>query len=952
MEGAGVEADLEDTADLFECGDDDEEEGDGSGWGFDDDDDDDDDGDDDEEQQEEEAEDEGGYGSSAHGFGEDAYPAGGSDDENEIFLGQFDPMSLLQDMESAGGEREGARAVEIIASARESAMDGGEDELGGSAAHTVQLQQQDRELRGGKRRKRGGATGSHLFGATVEDIYDSPALGSGLRGRGRRRKRKRKGRPTLEESWPPEVKDMMAKATADYALGRHKPAAELLTEVIRRMPNHPDAYRLMGLLNEDMGNKRRALAFFMLEAHLTKKDAEPWKRVARLSMELGLRRQAVYCLKGLIRRTKDNLSARHDKAVLLAELGEPNKAISELEAVQKLSDGNPEVPKIIVRLYHQVGKPRKAMEAMEAYLQQFPQKSDLTHINILCELYVQFQMYAEAQQLIDRAEAVLCSGGSLPVDLLVKRGICLFHDNQREAAKHCVMPLLDMSGCHDLVEQVADMFQEGEDYQTALSFYEVLLDEQARRRPGLLRNVTACYRNLGSLGMAVKLYEEAIADVDPSEDLALEYVLAVCELKIEMGRQKEAHEIILGFVNSRGGYGSSVARSSAGGRGDSAHLHVCLSQVYLRLGEPYKFAETLLPCIYATLRESQAKLSTKPKAPRPIGGRQLKLMLARRNKLRQKGQLGSDGGLFTPGFKVRDRRREEVKALEQQYAPLIEEMEKMMGQPTPAESGSGGAAEGDSREGQQEGTSEAEAALVIPGMLATKGDKFDMFLQVLHVLIHSDDTELVKEAHELIQQAKSLVRNDRRNTFPLRDNLRLMKMEADCKLQLPIPAWREFRYIVGRWPASLKLLNLYSQILCKAAGAVKITRSATAMRSQFPNSVPLMLLSGNMHASVGALPEAINEYVHAFHRQPGEPLVCLCLGVALLKDAMAFRASNRHRSVVQVRTPASSSAPNCNSPEPFLVCFCGQLEVGREKWAQRECSRGGFCAVVLFRLER
>lgn len=52
---------------------------------------------------------------------------------------------------------------------------------------------------------------------------------------------------------------------------RHKQATELLTEIIRRVPNHPDAYKIMGLLNEDLGNKRRALAFFMLEAHLTKK---------------------------------------------------------------------------------------------------------------------------------------------------------------------------------------------------------------------------------------------------------------------------------------------------------------------------------------------------------------------------------------------------------------------------------------------------------------------------------------------------------------------------------------------------------------------------------------------------------------------------------------------------------------------------------------------------------
>ncbi len=42
-------------------------------------------------------------------------------------------------------------------------------------------------------------------------------------------------------------------------------------------------------------------------------------------MELGLRRQAVYCLSKVMLRAKTDLDARYDKAVLLMELGEPIK---------------------------------------------------------------------------------------------------------------------------------------------------------------------------------------------------------------------------------------------------------------------------------------------------------------------------------------------------------------------------------------------------------------------------------------------------------------------------------------------------------------------------------------------------------------------------------------------------------------------------------------------------
>ena len=75
-----------------------------------------------------------------------------------------------------------------------------------------------------------------------------------------------------------------------------------------------------------------------------------------------------------------------------------------------------------MRLHHKLGQADRAVALLEAYLGQFPDEADLTHINILAELYMEAGKFASAADLIRRAEGRLCAGpGALPVDLMVRR---------------------------------------------------------------------------------------------------------------------------------------------------------------------------------------------------------------------------------------------------------------------------------------------------------------------------------------------------------------------------------------------------------------------------------------------------------------------------------------------------------------------------------------------------
>ncbi len=54
-------------------------------------------------------------------------------------------------------------------------------------------------------------------------------------------------------------------------------------EIIRQVPNVADPYHTLGLIYEELGQKDKALQFFMIAAHLTPKDQHLWYRLAQMS---------------------------------------------------------------------------------------------------------------------------------------------------------------------------------------------------------------------------------------------------------------------------------------------------------------------------------------------------------------------------------------------------------------------------------------------------------------------------------------------------------------------------------------------------------------------------------------------------------------------------------------------------------------------------------------------
>ncbi|GLI63795.1 hypothetical protein VaNZ11_006880, partial [Volvox africanus] len=524
---------------------------------------------------------------------------------------------------------------------------------------------------------------SDVFGADVDDILNDPLAeklgliepGSRRRGRGRGRgriKASRRRRPN--KGLPEEVVAKLGQANVMYALRDYQPAIELLTQVIREYPNVSDPYHTLGLLHEANGNPRKALDFFMIAAHLGHKDLAFWKRLASMSTELGFYRQAVYCLTKAINRNRTDLDALWDRAVLYAQVGDTDKALVQFGEVGRLRPGDPEVPVMKARLHHQSGAPLKAIAVLEAHLRDYPTHVDLTHINILAELYMERGEYVEARALIERAGPVLCPDQILPLDLAVKSGLCLANTGRWDEADEVLGDLLrePVESFGDLYMAVGSALAGLGQHEKALQYLVPLLEHPDYNEPGLWGQLFRCHVALGEVAGGVELYRSQMQSLDPSDPRYPAAAISLAEMCVELGSpgKATAEEMIavLDGVLERHGGGGRVSPSEA----LSEDLAVRLSQLYLQMNLLDRYLSSMQPAVESSLSALAADLARVNDPAMPL---QLRRAILRRRMFERKGGRKGEGasetGSVFKGATRRDRRSASTREYDRKAAEVL-----------------------------------------------------------------------------------------------------------------------------------------------------------------------------------------------------------------------------------------------------------------------------------------
>ncbi|KAG0376663.1 transcription factor TFIIIC subunit tfc4 [Mortierella sp. AD032] len=264
---------------------------------------------------------------------------------------------------------------------------------------------------------------------------DDPAieeLGLALAPKSKREKKKLQKKGTV--TYPPEVHKLLGLANNAYVNRDYDQAVDYFQQVIVTHPNVFQAWNIMGVIQEELGNTEKALQLYLVAAHLTPKDGALWKKLAVISKECGYDQQALYCFTRAFRADKNDMDALWDRSIMYQILNEPYKAIQGFQKLLKVKHHYMPALEELVKLYSSLDQDNKkyrenmhqAMldyEAAYLHYSSLPDKfsnnstdpfdvADMDYesqqsepfgysaLNMLSELYIMFEEYEKPIDMI------------------------------------------------------------------------------------------------------------------------------------------------------------------------------------------------------------------------------------------------------------------------------------------------------------------------------------------------------------------------------------------------------------------------------------------------------------------------------------------------------------------------------------------------------------------------
>ncbi|EFJ04351.1 hypothetical protein SELMODRAFT_432497 [Selaginella moellendorffii] len=711
-----------------------------------------------------------------------------------------------------------------------------------------------------------------IFGADIDDIWNA----FGPKRRRRAGEAKRKGRKKVPgipgaSRLPPEVSRKLGEANLLYATRKNDEAIALLKEVVRLAPNAPDAYHTLGLLYDAMGDRKKALNFYMICAHLKPKDAALWKRLASWSTELGNTGQVIHCLTKAIRADPDDIDAKWDRASLYAEILDFQKAADAFEQMLVLRSSDVEVCKMVAKMQHKNGNIQRATEVLEKFIDEHSAEADFAAVNLLAELHMGNRNYAAALSQIDRARQMYCHGQALPLDLSIKSGICHVHLGNLLAAERDFEDLRKegLDDLADLVLDVGDTYLSVGRHHDALGYYIILEGNDAYDNGTLSLKIAECYMAVDALEDAIRVYYRVMEKLPQHVDARL----TLASLLLRCSRLDDAINLLKP---------PQVTDTSVSGLywWQNGRIKMKLAEIYHGQGKLYLFLETILPAIQESLYVESFNQKVKGRKRLP------KSVLAERAKLLEDKQ---DDEVFQ-GFGPIISRNDRAKASRAKKVLAKRAAEK-------EEKKAAALAAGMEWESEEESDgAEAEMELKqspLPNLL--KDDEhYQTLLQACKALASIQRYwEALEVIHHSLRVGNSL-------TPEQHDELRALGAQIAYKTSDARYGYECARYMVQQRPYSLSMWNCYYQVVSRSEARVpRHHKFMLQMRNKFADCVPAMIICGHQFAMISQSQGALREYLQAYKQQPEDPFINLCVGVSFINLSQGFRLSNRNQCVLQ-----------------------------------------------------
>ncbi|KAG5520301.1 hypothetical protein RHGRI_033015 [Rhododendron griersonianum] len=417
-------------------------------------------------------------------------------------------------------------------------------------------------------------------GASMEEIMEVMNYGRRKRSKKSRKRGRRKG---SKNKLNPEVTRKLGDATLHYAHGRYEEAICALKEVIRVAPNLPDPYHTLGIIYSEIGDKKKALNFYMLAAHLTPKDSSLWKLLVPWSIEQGNAGQARYCLSKAITADPADMSLRFSRASLYVELGEYQKAAESYEQISRLCPENLEALKTATMVVTSV---------LLAY--------SVNHLLDLASLNIEWQLRWFCWQL-----------PVLDVTLvLVLDVVSIFSVLQRE----------NVYEHPHLAREVADSLMALGHYKYALKYYMML--EGIGEDGGLHLRIAQCYLSVSDRGRAIEYLYTALRVMEDSVDARL----TLASLLLDEDKQDEAISVLSPCKSTDSKLGLNSDKTKPWWLNGKIKLE--LSRIYKTKGMTEAFVDAIFPSVRESLflETIQQKVRAKKSLPKSVLSERVKVL--------------------------------------------------------------------------------------------------------------------------------------------------------------------------------------------------------------------------------------------------------------------------------------------------------------------------------------
>ncbi|KAF9306517.1 transcription factor TFIIIC subunit tfc4 [Mortierella antarctica] len=409
------------------------------------------------------------------------------------------------------------------------------------------------------------------------------------------KKDRKKGSKKGAVVYHPEVQRLLGLANGAYVNKEYKEAVELFQQVIIKDPRVFQAWNTMGVIQEELGNTEKALQLYLVAAHITPKDGDLWKKLAQISKDCGYNQQALYCFTKAYAADKTDLDSLWDRSIMQAIMEQYDRAIRGFLSLLTFRPHYMAALEELVKLYstYQSQDPKKYREnmhrAMELYEKAYLHYSSLpdqdanatedpfapssqvdaraepfgySAVNMLSELYIMFEEYQKALQMIktwsrrlqrrshqiwwndyqddrefetdpedEEFQSTLGENRTrgLPVDLRVKLGICrLMMEEVKEAkAQFKYLWRCSVEDFPDLYEEIAELYVTKQMWKDGYNVIRAILQFDEMDIPKIWIMAGECLRHMHQLKEAKDYLEQAhradASNVDVSMMLAEVY---------------------------------------------------------------------------------------------------------------------------------------------------------------------------------------------------------------------------------------------------------------------------------------------------------------------------------------------------------------------------------------------------------------------------------------------